>query len=305
MIDKGKDLDLFIETRDFIKLETAMQKHFEIVNCFFNQQFKDGCVKRRYAAYTRGRFFLIDIGINGWYYRDVRVMTYEQMVECSINIDNLRILRPEIVQRLETLYKEIPPSPKFCISWFAKLVKRIFHNEGKIIAIVGPDGSGKTIVAEEVVKRLKVAFNASYRYMGWRNHSLMINAAYLIHKPRSGDKSWKKLPYYAEMMARYVTAWFKKKLLGRIIIMDRYFYDKLKPGFLIPKPDKLFLLSANPQNILARKNELSEEKIREIYESYNDIPKIIIDANKDVNYATNQIIENLAEELINSKVVLE
>jgi thymidylate kinase len=298
----SKDLDLFIETKNFVDVERALTECFKITRCFYNHRFKQG-TKRRYVVYGDDRFYLIDLGINAWYIRENEVMSFEEMSDLTINVNGMRILRPDFAKKLDKCFKGIIMSPGFAFLWFGQFIKRIFHNEGRIIAVVGPDGCGKTSVAKELTARLKVAFNAEYRYMGWQNHTGFTKAVYKVYKPHKPKK--RLFPYYVEMMTRYASAWLKKRFLGRIIIMDRYFYDELKPSSLIPTPDYLFLLEASPDIIIKRKDELNKIKIEQVYCKYECIGKTLIDADKTVNHCVKEILDYLAPELINKKVVLE
>ena len=78
--------------------------------------------------------------------------------------------------------------------------------------------------------------------------------------------------YFLDLWLRYMEAKIKSR--NKIVLMDRYFFHglMLSSGLkrdlfekIIPKPSKSFLIYATPEIILDRKDEASEENIRDFY----------------------------------------
>lgn len=171
--------------------------------------------------------------------------------------------------------------------------------KGLFVVIIGPDGSGKTTVADAIEKeclaahsmmttrihggfnilpRLKIlrkAFAALLRKEMRPDPDYTIKHSGAIVKPHNLLRSFVYLTYY---YWDYLLGHFyvrKQIKLGRLILADRYFYDyfyqrgnmNLPHGFLkvlcnfIPKPDILIFLNADAQAIYHRKNELTTDEI--------------------------------------------
>lgn len=322
---RGKDLDIFTDEAGLMKVFLALRE-FKLFRCFYVQKYPSLVdyrylpmqtsellpnsilqtgVKQRYVTYDKGEFKLIDVQVNGYYQRSRRVMIWKDIKKNSVKLkDGCRVLITDVVFK--------PWSFKQRILWVWNFVKRLFRNEGCIIVLLGPDGVGKTTVAKELVKRLSCAFNASYAYFGWKDFTPLMRAAYVIKpsgfsrsgKGKTNHKRIKALVYYAEMWMRFVPLWFKSRFLGRIYVLDRYFYDKGKR--FIPRPDYLFILTAEPKTILKRKKELTLKRIKEIYQEYKTLPKATpINAEGSMKKTTTIITDSIAKELINKKIVLE
>jgi thymidylate kinase len=86
-----------------------------------------------------------------------------------------------------------------------------------------------------------------------------------------------------ELGWRYLKAW-RAKRHGRVVVMDRYIYDfmsgamhGIRSGYrsirslmcaLYPRPDRTFLLHADPELIVARKQDLDLETMKEMQALY-------------------------------------
>jgi thymidylate kinase len=154
--------------------------------------------------------------------------------------------------------------------------------KGKLICLIGPDGCGKSTIANEVLRGLE----------GWQMKKELI----YFGTKREG-KVYRTFDLVKKIWRAYVG-----KLLGRVIFTDRYIYLTFRNRplinkfvkFLSPKPDKVYLLRASVQTILERKKELSINQIKGLYEHYskiNDISEIKNDGKMKENVS--QIINEV------------
>lgn len=170
---------------------------------------------------------------------------------------------------------------------------------GCLISLIGSDGTGKSSITELLKRRFeKEHGKTSLFYMGSLNHVLITsrilyklssfnkqrnlpeqNDAVGLKKPRLSFISFIKeltfLHYIVELFARYFI-WIRPKIKkGEVVITDRYIYDFLiidrllnNYGWfrnfiirIIPSPDLLVCLYNDPDIILKRKKDNSEEEI--------------------------------------------
>ncbi|MBN1545805.1 MAG: glycosyltransferase [Syntrophaceae bacterium] len=165
---------------------------------------------------------------------------------------------------------------------------RFFRPTGTFVVVVGPDGSGKSGLAEACCRELRRGFRRVWRFH-WRPG--------LLPKLRKGggEPVWNAPPKTATYsgtisLARYLYYlidfllgyWFviyPKKARTTLIIGERWYYDIIANperygfrlpqwlirlgGCLVPSPDLTVLLAAQPEVIHARKPELTPDEIRE------------------------------------------
>lgn len=195
------------------------------------------------------------------------------------------------------------------------------------IVFLGVDGSGKTTIAKKIFKTLSPFFRVHLRYFGWNQFFIPIfNITKRISKKNKPKISKEKvswfylLVFYFELLIRYYLNILPKKILGRTIIIDRYFYDKLvhlkassfKFKFfntITPKPDLSILLIDHPERIHKRKKEREISEIKILQKLYlNKIHTfniIIIKNDKTIPHAIKRVIYAIRKMLINKKRVLE
>jgi thymidylate kinase len=127
---------------------------------------------------------------------------------------------------------------------------------------------------------------------------------------RSLLRAWTFFPLITmEMYYRYWQA-YRKRRRGTTVIADRYIYDLMTGSMrrstpqyrrtrlllcrLFPRPTRTFLLHADPETILARKDDLSPEMLRDFQAAYDEMSE---------KYAfetveTDQLPEALAQRLV-------
>jgi thymidylate kinase len=175
-----------------------------------------------------------------------------------------------------------------------RLVRRWFQPTGVTVAVVGPDGVGKSRVIQGLPATLDLAFWGRHRLFHWRPNVI-------APKPDAGpvlDPHGKPVRGRLASML-YLSAFFLdyyagyllviRRLLAKsnLVLFDRYFHDVLVDprryryggpkrfakmlSHLVPQPDLVILLDANAELILERKSELPCEEIERQRKAYRDL----------------------------------
>lgn len=180
----------------------------------------------------------------------------------------------------------------------------------RTIAVVGPDGSGKTTLIETCRKNLPPA---SFHFVRFKRYFRRVLVHVFKAEPRNvrDEKMlWLVLPvaWLHFMLVRMALGWFKPA------VMDRYFYDYLakdvrsdiKPlskitgysfwSFLLPRPTQLVVASCPSAVILSRKAEMQPDSIQDLYDLYLD--QVCRSRVPDVLFCnTQQILEHAAHQM--------
>ncbi len=205
-----------------------------------------------------------------------------------------------------------------------KPVLFILRCHGVSIALLAPDGAGKTTLAKALGG--EDILRARLIYMGTNTDSSTVGSPatdWLKEHAKSLDAHKKSLRHFflkvmnfsnrlLEQWLRYSVG-FYHKCLGRFVIFDRYVYDsllappaktmgkRLRRGLLLktcPSPDLVILLDAPGEVLFQRKGEHSAarlEKQRQIFLKLKDrIPNmIIVDATGPPNEVRCEILEKI------------
>ena len=194
--------------------------------------------------------------------------------------------------------------------YYSEIARRSRRNPASMLAVVGPDGVGKTTFIELLqseLARVLVKDPHDIEVKHFRPH-ILPNIKQLFsgkkfdisseefskpHRatPASAPSSLVRLVYYwADYILGYWLVNRRKCARGAVMIFDRYFYDFivdprrsriklptwLRKLFLnmTPQPDLVFFLDCDAEVVYARKQELPKE---EIERQLNEYRKLVAD----------------------------
>lgn len=174
-----------------------------------------------------------------------------------------------------------------------RIVRRWFQPTGLLLAVLGPDGAGKSTLTGQ----LRVTFDRAFRQsrcFHWRPEVFAAPG----YKPPSSDPhakpprgTWSSMVFLAAFFLDYWVGYTLviRSLLARsgFVLFDRYFHDvqadtrryryggpawlpRLLPH-LVPSPDLTILLDSDEDVILTRKNELQLEEMRRQLQVYRQL----------------------------------
>ena len=195
-------------------------------------------------------------------------------------------------------------------------------NKGKFIALIGPDGVGKTLIAKNIYKLNKDFFRGIkyFHFLPDNIHSLAENDIKDKSISKKNISKEKKLFSVFKLIRNILrfniynlkTIYYKYK--QNLIIGDRYFYNyfyypesvkyfanhkliKIAYKF-IPKPDFIFVIIADTTKILERKNELNKIQIEDQIKSLRELHSYvhnscIIENNSDSLFPAYEITKKI------------
>lgn len=172
---------------------------------------------------------------------------------------------------------------RWCLGETCRIIARWFRPTGLSIALVGPDGVGKSTLVEHLTQRLQPLFRRSRAYH-WRAGMLWSeNHSQQNTEPHAQRKST-MLSSVSRLTAHLIDYWLGywlrvRPMLARsgLIVFDRCFHDiQIDPVRyrysgpawfssilcrLAPRPDLALAVDAPEHVVLSRKQEVSEEEL--------------------------------------------
>ncbi|UTW63938.1 hypothetical protein KFE98_07310 [bacterium SCSIO 12741] len=181
---------------------------------------------------------------------------------------------------------------------------RLWKNQGMIITFTGVDGAGKSSVIEAAGKRISLELRRPVVVLRHRPSLLPILSAWRYGKQGAEQRSINRLPrtgtnkgtlssllrfayYYTDYVVGQIYVYFKYILPGTIVLYDRYYFDFIsdsrRSNLVLPKgliralykfiwkPEVNVLLFASAQEILKRKQELTENVITRLTQDYQSL----------------------------------
>ena len=199
-----------------------------------------------------------------------------------------------------------------------RLARRWFRSPGISVVFFGPDGCGKTSVADGLKDQLLKSF--------YPERSIHCHWKPLPQKPGASPTEdphalaprnrMMSMLYFDYHYLSFLWGWWRyiKPVLfrGGLAVIDRYYYDFLvdqrryrlnlpewiiKLGYLfVKKPDLVFCLDADPEILQARKAEVSFEECHRQREAYRALAKglsdgHVIDASQDLDAVVRDVQE--------------
>lgn len=217
---------------------------------------------------------------------------------------------------------------------FNVLPQRILNPVGMSIAILSPDGGGKSTIISYLKDSCSGSFNVETKYF---RPGLFKNIGQ--YKPNATPESegnpnpHGKKPnglikslvrffiYNLDFVFGYLLIVFPEKIKKKLVVFDRYYYDyfvdiyryhysfpKYIPrmfAFMIPDVDLIFILDAPADVLYRRKQELTVDELnRQIYE-YKKISKLkkqsyIIDVDRPIE----DVVKCITSKILKHKAVL-
>lgn len=204
-----------------------------------------------------------------------------------------------------------------------RIFRRVTRPTGFVVAILGPDGSGKTTVIEHIEKEFACAFRGIRRFH-LRPHFGRAAGGTTVSDPHAQDPrgrlaSCLKIGMF---VADYWSSWLRQvmpsKIRSTLIVFDRYYHDllvdrrryRLPERFalprwmssLIPQPDLWLVLDAPAEQLVARKGEISLESARSLTTAYaalaHRLPNaVVIDSGGSVEQTLQAAVRAVRERL--------
>jgi thymidylate kinase len=197
----------------------------------------------------------------------------------------LEALRPALVRRWR--WHHLPGSmaadARNAAARLRHAARSVVRPTGISVAIIGPDGAGKTTLAEGL--RTSLPFPSSYVYMGvWREYSWDRWLRYL-----PGARLTQRM---VRLLARSVQARLQRTR-GQVVLLDRFTYDVLLPSPVLDRrgritvalvrrvgaePQLVLVLDAPAEVMFARKGEQGIEELERRRRSYLEVARTREDA---------------------------
>ena len=194
---------------------------------------------------------------------------------------------------LETVKKDPLNPVMYWLSEVKRIVRRWLYPTGLFIAVLGPDGVGKSTLIQSMEVQLSGAFRRTANFHlrpGVLGKNDLGNPVTDPHgkPPRSFPVSVLKIAYYfTDYALGYLFKLYPKIVRSTLVIFDRYYDDILVdparyrysgPSWLvkfmryfIPRPDLFLVLEASEDELLKRKQEVGKEELIRQRKAYRNL----------------------------------
>ena len=208
-------------------------------------------------------------------------------------------------------------------------IRFYLQKEGVFIVMLGPDGVGKTTIAQKLLTNFRGVFKKGL-YFHWippifSTFHIKLNNYTRMNIPKINVNRIVYLISYVRLLKNFTSAWLvyllrilPEKYRDRIIIGDRfyftYYFDPLIVKFYppvkiinkvlkyFPKPNIILILEAEADTIKNRKNELVNEeilsitsKLRYLVNFVNGVRIDFISANSSIEEVTASCEEKIVQ----------
>lgn len=205
-----------------------------------------------------------------------------------IRDDNWALQESKLPELKKALFKQTvkkdPLNPvKYWLNETKRIIKRWLMPTGVFIAVLGPDGAGKSTLITELEQDMAGAFRREAVYhlrpglLGKRGDGSPVTDPHGT-PPRSYATSTIKLAYYlADYFLGYVLKIYPKMARSTMVVFDRYYDDLLVDQVryryggsarlaelgskLVPRPNLLLVLDAPEDVLLERKEEVERPEL--------------------------------------------
>jgi len=176
-----------------------------------------------------------------------------------------------------------------------RLAGRLFSPAGLSVAVIGPDGAGKSSLIRKLGPALENTFKQNQCVVHWCPKIVPEDgpgqAPHPLPHARPQRPRLLSLAFFTYHSIMFVLGYGIRlapfRLRGGMVFLDRYYYDFfVDPGrfrmtlpvkaaklgyFFVPKPDMVLLLDAQPDLIRARKQEVSPGETRRQCKAYRQL----------------------------------
>lgn len=216
---------------------------------------------------------------------------------------------------------------KYYLSQLFRIAFRLFRPVGLSVCFLSPDGAGKSTVARKVIQLTDGAFHGAMS-LYWRPRLLPSMGRLKFwnpsieskenpdphgHPPQFAVKSLVRFFYYLlDFVFGYIFLVYPAIVRKQLVCFDRYYYDYFVdmhryrmslPSWIpkvfsifVPAPNLVFILSAPPAIMFARKQEILIEELERQHNVYHNLVMrlpncYLVDTNRPIDDVCNDIVE--------------